>query len=99
MIHELGNISSGKQTGEWGNTTGKLVVRRVGQEREVISKEKNDNPLEESRSSGEDSFALAELWHFLLVEKEGSFPSSCWVVSSQTSCLGVLVSFPDGISN
>ena len=39
MIHELGNISSGKQTGEWGNTTGKLVVRRVGQEKEVISKE------------------------------------------------------------
>lgn len=77
MIHELGNISPSKRYG--GSTTWKaFIVRRVGQGKEVISEEKNESSLEESRSSGDHGFSLAELRHFPLAGKEESLPSSCW---------------------
>ena len=68
MIHESGSISSGKQRNTpRGYTTGEGFYSKEGGTRKGSHKQgKNESSLEESKSSGDNSFSLAELHPFPL---------------------------------
>ena len=66
MVHESGLILSAKRYfGRLHNMEG-FCGKEGGQERKSSLARKNERSWEESKSSGDPSFSLVELQHFLL---------------------------------